>query len=1191
MGNSYLMSSAFSDYTNDQIVSRQNLQQPQIISQLNFNSHQPSNIESQSRNLFQQRPSTVQHFLRPSSGFQTASSHHTNISNIQQNIQNSSQNPRKSLTSGTANYQSSQLNANSQQNFRKQQANNLNNTFTNQNLSHSIQSEDGGQTSASNFGRSASTRPTTAHIFSKSNRAGKNWNIKINQSNKLQQFHQIKSTASFINQSTRDINDSVSHTMYNKNDTNGSIGNFMLNNSDITLDIQKQLQTRNQTSDFIKQRPLTAAATRSRSIRQKHQPESIFIGNFQSQQTIIQNDYQQSNQSRPQTAQKIAKKRQLTQSASKVHSRQQNLNRTFMDITENGIEYSEDIFKQNYKINLINSVAAANSRNNKNSNSVMSRAQSAMSRKLSNRPQSSLGMINRQSSLAIGQDISSYQAQQNLQKPSILIKHGSAKGNNKSSNYQLHNYSQIQKYSQNVIRDFSPQSLDFKENLNEITSQEIMIGKKISVFTINENQNIQGQFQKLRTIDNLISEAKIGGKDRLKANECQDLLSKTDKNIKLMQYKLSKMVCGGSQIPLLSQSNPSNLDLIESTPIYCRIYTHQREGPLKINIEFRDQNSNKFEAQSSTQQIQGDFKLYISDKSTEPNEQNSIYYFHNQTKIVLQPKKPNNALSKTIQNAKSSTKNKDDLHKFQSPYLYLNFISIRGCSIKVYSKFPREDDENDGKRKIKFTSGAGLSLAKRLQSQLREEIQNKIRDIQDNPNLLIELNQDLKELKQKRRERIFGVCNTNFFTQNMVLAEKYNTYQEEINRKRSQSFERIQLYQKKRENMEVSNIKEKILRMNKWEMIRQQRQLDAQQLEILQEKQLRNAKWINLMNTQIILSTLFESFANKREQVREMQRRENCTSKIQRWFRNKLRGSGLSLEQRGARQIFMCFTMVASIKNEKVEDDAHEVITQFLTNQAEVHDLKKKFIQFHKTVSKIQSQWKERMTLIKYKLDFLGMFWEREKLTMIKYYYSKSKKNKKAKTTYNKLSQIDNYTKEYLLKQYFEKCRLEFTVSFFEQKIAFQAKFNDEINDRLDIMRSQIQEKDQILFSGVKEDEALIDFEDQNSPPRGESHSHATGGKDTKKSKKNQSQERKAQNTDNQALQKHGKQSTFKKGSKIQNQSELLKYKKHSSIIHKENKISDALDSLQQIIFLKYVPKRILMQKIIRRAMNFSKDI
>lgn len=78
-------------------------------------------------------------------------------------------------------------------------------------------------------------------------------------------------------------------------------------------------------------------------------------------------------------------------------------------------------------------------------------------------------------------------------------------------------------------------------------TQNTMIGKKISLYTVNENQCLEDQFVKLRTIDNIIQESKIGGgEDRFKPNECQELLSKTDKSIKLIQYKLSKMICGGS---------------------------------------------------------------------------------------------------------------------------------------------------------------------------------------------------------------------------------------------------------------------------------------------------------------------------------------------------------------------------------------------------------------------------------------------------------------------------------------------------------------------------------------------------------------------------------------------------------------------------------------------------------------------
>ena len=52
---------------------------------------------------------------------------------------------------------------------------------------------------------------------------------------------------------------------------------------------------------------------------------------------------------------------------------------------------------------------------------------------------------------------------------------------------------------------------------------------------------------------------------------------------------------------------------------------------------------------------------------------------------------------------------------------------------------------------------------------------------------------------------------------------------------------------------------------------------------------------------------------------------------------------------------------------------------------------------------------------------------------MMKYYLLKQKKNKKAKATYTKLSVIDNNVRDHMLKVYYEKCRMEFSVAFFEQ--------------------------------------------------------------------------------------------------------------------------------------------------------------
>lgn len=61
------------------------------------------------------------------------------------------------------------------------------------------------------------------------------------------------------------------------------------------------------------------------------------------------------------------------------------------------------------------------------------------------------------------------------------------------------------------------------------------------------------------------------------------------------------------------------------------------------------------------------------------------------------------------------------------------------------------------------------------------------------------------------------------------------------------------------------------------------------------------------------------------------------------------------------------------------------------------------------------------------------------------YYYTKMKKSKKAKLMYNKLATLDSYTREHMLKTYYEKCRMEFTVRFFEKKIEEHSHFEDGI--------------------------------------------------------------------------------------------------------------------------------------------------
>ena len=71
------------------------------------------------------------------------------------------------------------------------------------------------------------------------------------------------------------------------------------------------------------------------------------------------------------------------------------------------------------------------------------------------------------------------------------------------------------------------------------------------------------------------------------------------------------------------------------------------------------------------------------------------------------------------------------------------------------------------------------------------------------------------------------------------------------------------------------------------------------------------------------------------------------------------------------------------------------------------------------------------MEIGKLKVELLIRYWEKEKSIMSKYYFQKQKKNKKAKQQYTDICLIDSYTRDFLLKKYFEKCNLQFTFNFF----------------------------------------------------------------------------------------------------------------------------------------------------------------
>lgn len=87
-------------------------------------------------------------------------------------------------------------------------------------------------------------------------------------------------------------------------------------------------------------------------------------------------------------------------------------------------------------------------------------------------------------------------------------------------------------------------------------------------------------------------------------------------------------------------------------------------------------------------------------------------------------------------------------NEFMGEYIYISFYSLKGCSVKITAKFPNDDGENENRANQAKKLSRGGQL-KKLQLQLRDEIALKVKDIQDNPSGLFELNEEMARIKER----------------------------------------------------------------------------------------------------------------------------------------------------------------------------------------------------------------------------------------------------------------------------------------------------------------------------------------------------------------------------------------------------------------------------------------------------------
>ena len=143
---------------------------------------------------------------------------------------------------------------------------------------------------------------------------------------------------------------------------------------------------------------------------------------------------------------------------------------------------------------------------------------------------------------------------------------------------------------------------------------------RLSKLTERENQRLEFKFSKLHGKSDMSKQTDFI--QQLQGTKV--LLKAQDKEIKVMNYMLSRLVQAGDTHINFSLVVPTTVDVIEQTPIFCKVNTEGREPPLKIKLDFKSGE-------------ESDLKIFASDKCPEPNEANKTHFWQDKKVLYIKP--------------------------------------------------------------------------------------------------------------------------------------------------------------------------------------------------------------------------------------------------------------------------------------------------------------------------------------------------------------------------------------------------------------------------------------------------------------------------------------------------------------------------------------------------------------------------
>lgn len=384
-------------------------------------------------------------------------------------------------------------------------------------------------------------------------------------------------------------------------------------------------------------------------------------------------------------------------------------------------------------------------------------------------------------------------------------------------------------------------------------------------------------------------------------------LGPSERDYKRLMDRLERLAsarAGGSGREQLKESKPFECILEEGETQFCFANVRRRQIPLRLTIR----------------RLRGKLKTYISKTTPEPSE-NSYDEVHKSDHIVLS----------------------EPGLRFKFPCYYMGFKATEDTSFVVQIAFGRDKAEDE------------ILLRKR---QFKSQSSNtNLDELRLDEALKLELNLKVGAIIKHRKSSSAQMMQKDYVEINKRILSPTSPERMTLTSTKSQvHLHRISTAQsRKRENMEIKRQKT-LLAINRHRLRLEEEERLRKAKEHL-EKELRcSGNWISLLNFAVISWNMLESYRQKKEQIRQMERRTAASIRIQRLVRRKygrVRGKDLALSQ-----CLSDFRLFEGLVGPLMRVLAGRSVVQHLRATARNNLVQDTFKSFYRRVTLIQHMWR-----------------------------------------------------------------------------------------------------------------------------------------------------------------------------------------------------------------------------------------